>query len=269
MLDGPSFRRLFRGVYVWVGLDLTMGVWLSAALLKLPVDAAVSHVTALWLYGIEIGPAWPLQFSTNSTAITEDPHLILHRRHARLSSRLVDGVPVLRPERTFIDAATQLGTVRLVQIAEMLVHHGHTTLEALWDFALSRHFDGVVRARRVLQYVRENVESPMETVVRLMIVFAGLPEPVPNPEILDADGIFVARGDLVYFEWKILVEYDGWQHERDARQRQHDHLRRERLEAAGWRVIVITALDLKSPEGVAGRVHAALSQRGYAPRFGV
>lgn len=62
--------------------------------------------------------------------------------------------------------------MELVQSAEMLLHLKRTSLENLWEYALTRHLDGVVRARRVLHWVREKVESPMETLLRLMIVFA-------------------------------------------------------------------------------------------------
>ncbi|WP_369797251.1 DUF559 domain-containing protein [Aeromicrobium sp. Root236] len=61
----------------------------------------------------------------------------------------------------------------------------------------------------------------------------------------------------------MLVEYDGWQHERDAWQRQRDHLRREALEAAGWLVIVVTSADMRAPKSVAARVARALTSRGY------
>lgn len=263
MLDGPNYRRLFRGVYVWIGLELSLTVWLVGALLILPLDSAVSHATALRLYGIEIGRPWPLQFSTNTAAVTEHRSVTLHRRLGRMTPRAIERIPVLGPDRTFVDAATQLGFVQLVQAAEMLLNLKHTTREALWDYAMTRHLDGVVRARRVLHYVREGVESPMETLVRLMIIFARLPEPEPNPDIFDLRGNFVARGDLVYFEWKVLVEYDGWQHERDPKQRQRDRERREALEALGWRVIVVTSEDLRNKREVVRRVHRAIEARGY------
>lgn len=51
--------------------------------------------------------------------------------------------------------------------------------------------------------------------------------------------------------------------ERDAGQRQKTHFRRERLEAAGWRVIVITSADMSNPIGIVRRVHAALIAGGY------
>lgn len=83
-----------------------------------------------------------------------------------------------------------------------------------------------------------------------------------NVDVHDEHGGWIARGDLVYRRWKVLVEYDGWQHERDAAQRQWDHLRREQLDAAGWRVIVVTIEDMKRPWMVVARVRQALRQSG-------
>ena len=40
-------------------------------------------------------------------------------------------------------------------------------------------------------------------------------------------------------------------------------VRRERIEAAGWTVIVVTAADLASPTSVVARVFQALVRRGY------
>ncbi|HUQ00640.1 MAG TPA: hypothetical protein VM093_09295 [Aeromicrobium sp.] len=89
-----------------------------------------------------------------------------------------------------------------------------------------------------------------------------------NLEIRKESGEFLGRGDLPFPGWKVLAEYDGWYHERGAAQRQHDVLRRERLEAAGWIVIVLTSAD--TPQRMAWRVYDALVRRGYAgptPRF--
>jgi very-short-patch-repair endonuclease len=81
----------------------------------------------------------------------------------------------------------------------------------------------------------------------------------------------IAKGDLAYPLYKVVVEHDGWHHERDAAQRQRDHLRRERLEAEGWLVVVITAEDFRNEKSIAWRVYGALRLRGYTgsrPRFG-
>ena len=270
MLQGPQFRRLFPNAYVVAGTILTLQIWLQAALLVIAKDAAASHTTALRLYGFVCGPQMPLHFSSNRKVATRIHDIEVHRRKGTIHPRVLDGFLVLGPDRTFVDCATQLTLVQLVQAAEHLIHRGFTTLEALWTFAEQSHLDGVRRARRVLHHVCEGVESPMETFVRLMIVFARLPEPVCNQNIFDEFGNHLARGDMVYFAHRVLVEYDGWQHERDGRQRQRDRVRREALEADGWRVIVITSEDLKDARMIPWRVFNALKDHGYdgpAPRM--
>ena len=103
----------------------------------------------------------------------------------------------------------------------------------------------------------------METLIRLMLVFARLPEPECNHEILDARERFVARCDLVYRRWRVIVEYDGAWHERSKKQRARDRTRREDLERLGWTVVVVLEDDLRSPKAIVWRVYVALRDKGY------
>ncbi|NRQ49103.1 DUF559 domain-containing protein [Aeromicrobium stalagmiti] len=271
-LRGRRYRRLFQGVYVLATLPLDLTTWIRSALLALPDDSVVSHVTAMHLYGVDIGPPWPLHFSTRSATHSRLKGLKIHQRQAPISSRLVEAVPATSPNRTLVDIATKVSLVELVTAAEWLIHRRLTTLASLSAYAMDRHLHGVRPLRRVLGLVRERVESPRETVLRLMIRFAHLPEPQCNVVIRDAHRLFLARGDLVYADWRIVVEYDGWYHERSAQQRQSDVLRREGLEHHGWKVIVVTSADLRDPREVVHRVHRALVSRGWTgpePTFSI
>jgi very-short-patch-repair endonuclease len=266
VLRGPFYRRLFRGVYLAVHVELTFRVWLQAVLLVVPADAVFSHLTALRIYGFAAREDGAFHVSTRTTTHSRHAGVTTHRRLARIPQRRCSGVPVTDPDRTIVDVATKVSWVELIQAAEFMIYEGLTTLDGLVEFAISQHLDGVLRTRRALVLIREGVESPMETLVRLMIVFARLPEPECNVNIRDAMGRFVARGDLVYTDLRVVVEYDGWYHERTAEQRRRDITRRERLEAAGWRVIVITSGDLEDKREIVHRVHRALIQRGYVGR---
>lgn len=262
-LNGPQLRRVFRGVYVAADAPTTLRMLVEAALLQLPADAVASHSTAMRLRGIQTRHSVPLEFSTNSGSASTIPGIVVHRRRGRLTSYDLDGLPVTGPDRTFVDCAHRRPLPEVIQLGDHLLHTGQTDLATLTAYAMARHLHGVKRARRLLRHVRERVESPAETLVRLLLVWSYLPAPECNVDVLDADGRFVARGDLVLRRWHVVVEYDGWYHERDGRQRQRDILRRERLESLGWRVVVVTAEDLKRPESVPWRVHAALVQAGY------
>jgi hypothetical protein len=270
-LKGRRYRSLLRGVHVVAELPLTLVLWLRAALLVLPEDALASHVTALRLWGYDLRPLLPLHFSTNTTSVSDRPEVTLHRRRGRLRAYVRERIACTGPDRTFVDcAALRINLVELVQAAEHLMHHGHTTLTELRDYLDACHIDGVVRARRAFGYVREGVESPMETLVRLALVFARLPEPEPNPDVLDAVGRFVARCDLVYWEYRVVVEYDGAWHERSKKQRARDRTRREALERLGWTVIVVLEDDLPNKRAIVWRVYLALRDNGYdgpSPHF--
>lgn len=264
-LAGPSWRQLFRGVFVTADTEVDVLMWLRAALRVLPAGSVVSHTSAMRLYGLHprAGRHTRWEFSTNRSVPTRLKEVRLHRRERLLHADLVRGLPTTGPERTFVDCALPLSFVELVQLGDHLVHGGLTTVDRLVEFAHTQHLHGVLRARRAVRFVRRGVESPLETTVRLMLVMARLPEPECNAVILDRVGAFLARGDLVYRSRRILIEYDGWHHERDAEQRVKDIGRRERLEAEGWRVIVVTVGDLASPRDIVRRVHQALTSRGY------
>ncbi|MET0449893.1 MAG: DUF559 domain-containing protein [Aeromicrobium sp.] len=271
MLQGARFSQVLDGVWRTTATPETEELRIRAALKVLPDDAALSHVSNLRWRGLDLPAPPALHFSTASRLHVERPGLVVHRRQAALRSTLLRGVPVLGGARTFVDVATMLDERSLLRVGDWLVRHGHVDLLDLRAFTVMEHLDGVQRARRVAPLVRERVDSVRESDVRWILHVTGLPEPEPNVDIHDEKGIRIARGDLVYVTYRIIVEHDGWHHERYAVQRQRDHLRRELLEALGWRVIVITVEDFRNENQIAWRVHNALVERGYRgprPRFG-
>lgn len=248
--------------------DLTF--MLRADRLILPAGAAVSHVTGLRLHGVEIGDSSPRHWSTNLPAKRRAKDIVLHRRQAPLRPVVVDGIPVLPAHRCLVDAAISLGHLDIVQAADALVAAGLMTPEGFAAYVWARHLHGVQRSRADSGFVRERVDSFRETALRLVLVLSGLPEPEVNVDIHDAIGTQLGRGDLVLRSWKIVMEYDGWYHDRTAAQRRKDIMRREALEADGWLVLVFVSGDLDHPANLIGRAWRALVSRGYAgspPRF--
>ncbi|KQY58684.1 hypothetical protein ASD11_03265 [Aeromicrobium sp. Root495] len=261
MLRGQRFVRIHAGVYRTADTPASLPLLARAALLVLPPGSALSHVSNLQLRGFAVGPGLPLHFASDHPHQHVREGVRLHRYLRPVITEIVDGLPVTDPLRTFVDVATQLDDRRLLRVGDWFVGSQGVSLEQLRSYAHDSHLDGVRRARRVVRLVAERVASPRETDLRWWLHRGGLPDPEVNVEIHDDRGQWLARGDLVYRKEKVLVEYDGWQHERDARQRQWDHLRREQLEAAGWRLVVITSADLKNPRHVVQRVRQALAAR--------
>lgn len=272
-LRGPNYRSLHPGHGVWCVVDeaRTLKVLLAADQLILPRDAAVSHVTGLRLHGIEVGGTSKRHWSTNTPAQRRSPDLIVHRRQALLHAESVGGIRVLGPDRCLVDAAISLSLREIVRIGDALIRSDRTSPDVFAEFAWSRHLHGVARSRMSAWRMRERVDSFSESDVRLIMEAAGLPQPEVNgPIAVDQPERRNYHGDLVLRRWKLVIEYDGWHHERSASQRQIDILRREALEAAGWLVIVLTANDVAQPATLVGRVWRALAFRGHPgppPRF--
>lgn len=115
----------------------------------------------------------------------------------------------------------------------------------------------------MLDLVDGGAESPPETRTRLLIVRDGLPRPETQIRVRDGSGRVVARSDLGWECWRILVEYDGDHHWLDERQRSRDIDRAADLEALGWAVIRVSAELLRDrPDVVLERVRAKLRMAG-------
>ncbi|WP_223690434.1 DUF559 domain-containing protein [Leifsonia poae] len=93
----------------------------------------------------------------------------------------------------------------------------------------------------------------MESLLRLAIARAGLPEPEVNAVILDESGSFVAFGDLVYRTHGVVVEYDGDHHRTDADQYTKDVDRLWRIERLGWRVLRLNSTHMRNNAAEATR----------------
>lgn len=262
-LRGPRFKSLFRSIHIAADVELTPLLWAEAALLAFPGGAHASHATAARLYRLPI----PTIGSEHVTV----PDARLRRRRegircdvrAEARVRIVDGLPVSAPEQVFLDLAADLSLVELVVVGDHLVRKGLVRLKQLRAFCASSSGRGAAQARAAAAYVRERVDSPMETRLRMLIVLAGLPEPQVNLTFGDDDGLQLRRYDLCWPEVRLIVEYDGRHHiEREA-QWVADLDRRERIEDDAWRIIVLTARDVYATPGrTIERIHRLLRDRG-------
>jgi len=128
--------------------------------------------------------------------------------------------------------------------------------------ALRRHRGkrGAKALAWALERVRAPVHSPRETMLRLVLMDAGLPEPEVQFAVETAQG--TRHSDLGYRRARLLLEYHGDHHRSDTRQWREDLTRRQLFEDAGYRVIEVTAGDL-ADDGFAlvQRIRRALAQR--------
>lgn len=242
-LEGASWRRVGRGLYVWAELSETPAQKLEAAQLRLGASAAFSGKTAAWLHGLDIAPCDPIE------TIFDGGEVVI-RRGFRTTSLV----------RTLFDLSRRLSLVEAVVMADMALH-----AELVDRIELSNWIDsnrgrqGVRAARRVLDLAEAGTESPMETRLRMLLVLNGLPRPDVQATLRDDGGAFLGRPDLYYREHKLGIEYDGEFHRLSLVE---DNRRQNRLLSAGISLLRFTASDvLRRPAGVLAQVRDVVIKR--------
>ncbi len=262
-------RRVLHGVYVAREVTVTPVVRARAALLTHTPTAVASHGTVARLFGVP----HPREDVEHVTVPTGDDR---RRRRGVLCHvaavdaedlRLFKGVRITSPERLFVDLAGTLALVDVVVVGDWLVRHRFLTLRGLLSYCQSSSSAHARTARLAASYVRARVDSPMETRLRMLLVLAGLPEPLVNLEIRVRGGRALLRLDLSWPSIRLAVEYDGQHHRDDTRQWESDVDRREDLHDADWRHITVTRRGIYlTPEQTIWRVWSALRERGW-PRL--
>lgn len=259
-LRNGGFVRLSRDAYVVAETTVTLQVRCRAALLSMPPGSVLSHWTALALLGLA-DPA-----AQTTLHVTPPPGASIPRHQAgiRVHQRVlpdepfeVDGLPVSGAARTMVDMAPLVGADRLVVIGDQLVRRagGLDALVAqMGREAGQRH---VIKAREAVARVREGVDSPPETLLRLAIVRYGLPEPEVDVPIYDRAGTWLGRSELAYRRLMILIQYEGDVHRTTRRRWRQDIARDESYLAEGWRTLRATADDIHRPTPFCVRLEQA------------
>jgi hypothetical protein len=205
------------------------------------------------------------------------PQVIVHRMKLYEDEvTTLDGIPVTTPERTWLDMAEMLSVDELVAMGDSCVRVPRPELEgrdmplcSLADLQrmIERHKGkrGLRKAKEAIRLIRVGSDSPQESVLRLAIVRAGLPEPELNVPIISEDGARHHEPDLSYRKYRIGIEYEGENHGDEA-QIVRDIARSERYEALGWAEVRISKRHMfnDAKSGVA-KVRTALVQAGWRP----
>ncbi|MET3172283.1 UNVERIFIED_ORG: hypothetical protein ABIB52_000107 [Arthrobacter sp. UYCu721] len=181
-----------------------------------------------------------------------------------------DGVRLTSPARTWLDLATMLNLNDLVAAGDsVVVSHGDDfpmPRKPLATVADLRHIvgqhpgmRGVKTARLALDLIRVGADSAPESLIRLALVQAGLPEPRLNDVLRNGLGHLVVWPDAAYPDYRIALQYDGAHHS-DPDQHRRDIKRQSLTESLGWREIRVQKSDLEGElPFVVEKVRAVLS----------
>lgn len=264
-LRSEAWLRVHHDIYADARLDRDHRLVCQAVGLWLPPYAAIAGPSAAFLHGVE-----------HAAGFTDAVHVITpptHRRSPRQGVRIHhtsveaseftvrDGVRCTTPTRTAWDVAVWLHTLPAVTVIDGLLRLGLVDREGLRVLAASQTGRrGASRAARAFDLADGRAESPPESQLRVRLVSAGLPRPVPQYEILLPNGR-TYRVDLAWPECRIAIEYDGqWHGSPD--QFHADRRRLNQLAAAGWIVLHVTSQRLyRDFAGVLREIRAALRTR--------
>jgi hypothetical protein len=178
-------------------------------------DLAISHLSAACFYD------WPRPWrGWGLPQLTIRPALGRPRRRAHMvvqaaeltsdDVRVVEGVLVTSPHRTVADLLRHLPPPEAVAVADHALRVGGVCYEDVVA-ALGRQsgWPLVARARTSLALVDPRRESWLESWSFVSLHIRGIPLPVPQANIFDTHGRFVARVDGYWPDSAVVGEADG------------------------------------------------------------
>ncbi|WP_345061974.1 hypothetical protein [Leifsonia kafniensis] len=232
--------------------------------LRMPIASFFSHTTAAQLYGMPV--PYRLSLDPRVHIAVPAPARAPHARglvgHAlgvgeHELCTMVDGLRVTTPIRTWFDLAHALPLLDLVAAGDYLLHGEYPMVEAN-DLVQAL---GTLRNRRIRRKLLRaadlldpRAESAPESILRTLLMLAGIPVSRVNHSVTDRFGEFVARTDLIIDRYRVILEYQGDYHRTTKGQWRADMTRRARLEAEGWRVMELNADDLTNPVELVRRI---------------
>ncbi|MFC3688218.1 hypothetical protein [Aquipuribacter hungaricus] len=268
-LRGPRYRRLMRGAHQTADADTGHGRQIQAFRVTHPHAFVLLGHSAAWAHGATFAAGTdPVVVSVPSSHQLRRTAAV-HPHVGRLDPDdvvLTPLGPATRLGRTAFDLARGTGSSstdvddRVVEVDALLrsTPLGLEAARAVLDGAAGLR--GVRRAREVLGLAREGVDSPPETRLRLLLVRAGLPDPVTQCPVEDRWGRTVARLDLGWPDLRLGCEYDGEVH-LGARQVRVDLRRHNDIREAGWVVLQVDRHQMRRPDEIVRQVLSLVAAR--------
>ncbi len=226
-----TWHRVAHGIYRREGVPD-----LYAWQLVLPPSGRFTHLTAAAAYGWWLPPLPAAGLPVWAAMCRDEPRpqrrgMIALRRKAPDAATLVNGLKLDPPAEVLLSAARDLGTLDLVVLADAALASGHCSMSDLQAAASGRRW-GAPALRKASALADPRSESPYETLLRVLHVVCDV-DVVPQRELRDGEGQFVARGDLWLRGTTTIHEYDGGDH-LTVQQQRKDLARERRIGNETW-----------------------------------
>ena len=243
---------LYDNVYRMGGAPSTWCGELLAACWAAGATAVASHRAAAALWELPSGKAPRVELTCKRWRRTRHGGLVVHESTViePEDRDTVDGIPCTSASRTLFDLARSLGPGMLDANIDSALRRGVVTINELRRTSArlatkgrpgGRKFRAAVDARTGAAALPESVP---ERLLAHLLVRQGLPAPVHQYVVRDAAGAFVARVDLAYPEWMIVIEYDSVEHHSGTTAHIRDSTRRDAIGDLDFTVLTATMADL-------------------------
>jgi hypothetical protein len=265
---GATWVRVSRGLHRRADVADPRRADLLAWQAVLPAEAAFSALTAAHLRGWDLPPlpddlpvcaAMPY----GATAPVRPGQLRVTRHRVPPPHDVLRGVRVTTAAETLLTCAPLLALLDLVVLVDSALRARDIELLEL-HLVCRQNRRGVGRLRQAVVLADAQTDSVMETLLRVLYVVCGLDVETQHT-VRDADGRFVARGDVWLRGTRTLADYDGAVHA-DRRQQRVDRRRDRRIADADWVGRAYTDDDLlRRPATILREADAAVG-RPHDPR---
>lgn len=232
-----------------------------------------SHVTSGLYFGVPL-PAWLERRTTLHVSVVapaRPPHTRGVTGH-ELSFAVVaqwKGFRLADPVTTWCQLAAMLSVDDLVAAGDYLIT-GPDPLHGLPPFAsredlmagVAAHGNrrGIRAARRALDLVRVGPRSRPESLLRVLMVTNGFPEPELNLSVRLLNGSH-KEPDVVYPAIRFGIEYEGDGHRQDRALFLRDIERKEAFADIDWELMRVTSDHLKHPDELLARIRRRIHRR--------
>ncbi|BCB80282.1 hypothetical protein GCM10022251_05540 [Phytohabitans flavus] len=275
-LRSTAWVRVRHDVYADSRIRLDHTLACRATALRLPVSAVFAGPSAAYLHGVE-----------HAASYNDDVHVILPpdvrlRSHQGLRIHATevemdevearDGLRRTTPARTMWDVACWAELTHAVSVLDRLLRRGQVSRADLADL-VERHATHLSRSRalRVFDLADPRARSAAESSLRVRLVTAGLPRPIPRHPVELATGRVTHPG-LAWPEFQVAVEIEGTcpgGRTRCLDDIDPDLMRsngRQQLVTAGWTVLPLTPHQMRRDfTDFVTSLRLALLDRGWQP----
>jgi hypothetical protein len=208
--------------------------------------ALVSHSSAVALHGLAGFRKGRIHVCTPKSGGRRAGPFVVHqvRGLGPADRRVVGGIPVVAVPLALVQVAATASPGRVEDALDDALCRRLARLDEV-EAACCRGRAGSAALRAILDLWRtgELPDTVAEARLARRLRAHGLPTPRRQHPVLDGHGRLVARVDVAFPAARVAVEYDSFRWHEPRRARRDTLVRRNRLEALGWHVLVATADD--------------------------